>query len=73
MTEPDWKIMDEMDYKRAYNEIVEVVARRFPECSMTTVDMVRLLAYENDTLRIALSIPPANKVLSILEEDCDDD
>ncbi len=73
MTEPDWKIMDEMDYKRAYNEIAEVVARRFPECSVTTVDMVRLLAHENDTLRIALSIPPANKVLSILEEDCDDD
>jgi hypothetical protein len=63
----------EMDYRAAYLEIVDIVCKRFPMCEVTTVDMVRLLAYENDTLRMALSIPTTHKVLSTLEEEEDGD
>jgi hypothetical protein len=40
---------------------------RFPTCEITTVDMVRMLAFENDTLRMALNIPLAKQVLSATE------
>jgi hypothetical protein len=40
---------------------------RFPTCEITTVDMVRMLAFENDTLRIALKLPLTKQVLSATE------
>lgn len=62
-------VPEEMDYKQAYLEIVSVVAPRFPECSIYTVDLVRLLAFENDTLRMALNLPLATKVVVAIEDD----
>jgi hypothetical protein len=62
-------VPEEMDYKQAYLEIVSVVAPRFPECSIYTVDLVRLLAFENDTLRMALNLPLATKVVAAIEDD----
>jgi hypothetical protein len=61
-------VPEEMDYKQAYLEIVSVVAPRFPECSIYTVDLVRLLAFENDTLRMALNLPLATKVVAVIED-----
>ena len=58
---------EEMDYHTAYLEIVQVMCSRFPVCEITTVDIVRMLAFENDTLRMALNIPLAKQVLSIIE------
>ena len=58
---------DQMDYRKAYLDIAMLVCKRFPSCEITTVDMVRLLAHENDTLRIALNIPPPQKVLALLD------
>jgi hypothetical protein len=58
---------EEMNYRTAYLEITEVMLNRFPTCEITTVDMVRMLAFENDTLRMALNIPLAKQVLSIIE------
>ena len=58
---------EEMDYRTAYLEIAEIMFSRFPTCEITTVDMVRMLVFENDTLRIALKLPLANQVLSIIE------
>jgi hypothetical protein len=58
---------EEMDYRTAYLEIAQVMYSRFPTCEITTVDMVRMLAFENDTLRMALNIPLAKQVLSIIE------
>jgi len=60
---------EEMDYRTAYLEIAHVMYSRFPTCEITTVDMVRMLAFENDTLRIALKLPLANQVLSATEND----
>ena len=58
---------EEMDYRTAYLEIAQVMYSRFPACEITTVDMVRMLAFENDTLRMALNIPLAKQVLFIIE------
>jgi hypothetical protein len=60
-------VTEEMDYRTAYLEIAEIMSSRFPTCEITTVDMVRMLAFENDTLRIALNIPLAKQVLSATE------
>jgi hypothetical protein len=60
---------DQMDYRKAYLDIAIVVCKRFPPCEITTVDMVRLLAHENDTLRMALGIPHFSKVLAETEEE----
>lgn len=60
--------MEEMDYRRAYLEIVEIVAPRFPECSISTIDLVRMLAFENDTLRIALKLPHPVEVVRANEQ-----
>jgi hypothetical protein len=49
--------MTEFNYQRAYAQIAEIVAERFPECEVTVVDMVRLLCLENDTLRMTLKMP----------------
>ena len=35
----------EMDYRTAYLEIAQVMYSRFPVCEITTVDMVRMLAF----------------------------
>jgi hypothetical protein len=58
----------EMDWEDAYVQIAVLVGAHFPECEVTTVDMVRLLLHENATLRMALNIPPARVVLATLEE-----
>lgn len=58
----------EMDYRRAYLEIVEIVAPRFPECNISTIDLVRMLAFENDTLRTALKLPHPSEVIRANEE-----
>jgi hypothetical protein len=58
----------EMDYKRAYLEIVEIVAPRFPERSICTIDLVRMLAFENDTLRTALKLPHPSEVVKANEQ-----
>jgi hypothetical protein len=59
----------DMNYRTAYLEIAEIVFSRFPTCEITTVDMVRMLAFENDTLRIALKLPLAKQVLSATEDE----
>ena len=59
---------EEMDYRTAYLEIAGIMSNRFPTCEITTVDMVRMLAFENDTLRMALNIPLAKQVLSAIED-----
>ena len=58
----------EMDYRRAYLEIVEIVAPRFPVCNISTVDLVRMLAFENDTFRIALKLPHPTEVVRANEQ-----
>ena len=58
----------EMNWEEAYVQIAVLVGAHFPECEVTTVDMVRLLLHENATLRMALNIPPARVVLATLEE-----
>jgi hypothetical protein len=60
---------EEMDYRTAYLEIAQVMYSRFPACEITTVDMVRMLAFENDTLRMALKLPLAKQVLSATEDE----
>ena len=58
----------EMDWEEAYVQIAVLVGAHFPECEVTTVDMVRLLLHENATLRLALNIPPAKTVLQLLDK-----
>jgi hypothetical protein len=60
-------VTEEINYRTAYLEIAGIVFSRFPTCEITTVDMVRMLAFENDTLRIALNMPLAKQVLSVTE------
>jgi len=60
-------VTEEMNYRTAYLEIAGIMFSRFPTCEITTVDMVRMLAFENDTLRMALNIPLAKQVLSATE------
>ena len=60
---------DQMDYRKAYLDITMVVCKRFPTCEVTTVDMVRLLAHENDTLRLGLGLPLPFKVLKEQEDE----
>ncbi len=58
----------EMDYRQDYLEIASAVAPRFPACEVTTVDMVRLLIHENDTLRLAVGLPLPAQVLEATED-----
>jgi len=58
----------EMDWEEAYVQIAVMVGAHFPECEVTTVDMVRLLLHENATLRLALNLPPAKTVLRVLDD-----
>jgi hypothetical protein len=57
-----------MNWEEAYVQIAVLVGAHFPECEVTTVDMVRLLLHENATLRMALNIPPANIALRLLDK-----
>ncbi len=54
--------MNEIDYKVEYQRIAHEVGKQFPECEVTTLDMVKLLIHENNTLRMALKIPTARNV-----------
>lgn len=54
--------MNELDYKTEYMRIAHEVGEQFPECEVTTLDMVKLLIHENNTLRMALKIPTAREV-----------
>jgi hypothetical protein len=60
--------MEETDYKTEYMRISTLVGSQFPECEVTTPDMVILLIHENDTLRMALNLPTRREVLSKLDE-----
>jgi len=61
-------MIEEMDYKAAYLEIVSVVAPRFPTCQICTADMVRMIAFENDTMRMALKLPLPKAVVEATED-----
>jgi hypothetical protein len=52
----------EMDYKKSYLQIANIISVAFPECEVTTVDMARLLMHENRTLRMALGLPTYEEV-----------
>jgi hypothetical protein len=54
--------MNEIDYKVEYQRIAHEVGKQFPECEVTTLDMIKLLIHENNTLRMALKIPTARDV-----------
>ena len=58
----------EMDYKRAYIEIANIISVAFPECEVTTVDMATLLIHENRTLRLALGLPTYEQVAALTED-----
>jgi hypothetical protein len=62
-------MIDEMDYKTEYLKVCLEVSRIFPECEVTTLDMVRLLIFENETLRMALKIPSRRSVVAALENE----
>ena len=64
--------MNELDYKTEYQRISHEVGKQFPECEVTTLDMVKLLIHENSTLRMALKIPTARDVLWRLTTDDND-
>ena len=63
MTKPQ-----EMDYKRAYIEIANIISVAFPECEVCTVDMARLVMHENRTLRLALGLPTYEQVEALTED-----
>ena len=58
----------EMDYKRAYIEIANIISVAFPECEVCTVDMARLVMNENRTLRMALGLPSYEQVAALTED-----
>ena len=58
----------EMDYKRAYIEIANIISVAFPECEVCTVDMARLVMHENRTLRLALGLPTYEQVAALTED-----
>jgi hypothetical protein len=60
--------MEETDYKTEYMRISTLIGSQFPECEVTTPDMVILLIHENDTLRMALNLPTRREVLAKLDE-----
>lgn len=59
----------EMDYKKSYIEIANIISVAFPECEVTTVDMARLLIHENRTLRLALGLPSYKQVSDAIDEE----
>jgi hypothetical protein len=58
-----------MNWEDAYVQIAIMVGAHFPECEVTTVDMVRLLLHENAMLRMALNLPTAKAVLDQIENE----
>jgi FtsZ-binding cell division protein ZapB len=58
------RIPAEVDYKGEYMAIGATVGACFPECEVTTLDLVRLLIHENATHRIALNLPLPAAVLA---------
>jgi hypothetical protein len=64
--------MNEIDYRVEYQRIAHEVGKHFPECEVTTLDMVKLLIHENNTLRMALKIPTARDVNWRLHTDGND-
>ena len=65
-------MINEMDYKTEYLKISLEVGKVFPECEVTTLDMVKLLIFENETLRMALKIPSSRSVIASLENEYDE-
>ena len=61
--------MTEIDYRAEYNRIACEVGAIFPTCEVCTLDMVRLLIHENDTLRMALKIPRRREVIKTIYND----
>ena len=61
----------EIDYKKEYMRIAVAVSMGYPECEVTTLDMVRLLIHEVDTLRMALNIPTRRAVVLKLDEEAE--
>jgi len=59
----------EMDYKRAYIEVANIISVAFPECEVTTVDMARLIMNENRALRMALGLPSYKRVSDAIYEE----
>jgi hypothetical protein len=86
---PEWRIVEilpvetpqeqpmtklpEMDYKKSYIEIANILSVAFPECEVTVVDMARLIMNENRTLRTALGLPSYRQVSDAIydEEETD--
>ena len=62
-------MINEIDYKIEYQRIAHEVGKQFPECEITTLDMIKLLIHENNTLRMALKIPIARNVIWRIETD----
>ena len=62
-------ISGEVDYKGEYMAIGATVGACFPECETTTLDLVRLLMYENATYRIALNLPLPGAVMARVAAD----
>ena len=60
---------EEMDYKKEYMLIAVAVSMGYPECEVTTLDMIRMLIHEVDTLRMALNIPSRRAVVLKLNEE----
>jgi hypothetical protein len=61
--------LQEMDYKRAYIEIANIISVAFPECEVCTVDMARLIMHENRTLRMALGLPSYKQVSDAIDDE----
>jgi len=61
--------MTELDYKKSYIEIANIISVAFPECEVTTVDMAKLIMNENRTLRMALGLPSYRQVSDAIDEE----
>ena len=59
----------EMDYKKAYIEIANIISVAFPECEVAATDMARLLIHENRTLRMALGLPSYKQVSDAIDDE----
>ena len=82
---PEWQIVEilpleipeeepvptpqEMDYKKAYIEIANIISVAFPECEVAATDMARLLIHENRTLRMALGLPSYKQVSDAIDDE----
>lgn len=62
----------EIDYKKEFLKISNILVEQFPECEITSLDMVKLLVHENNTLRAALNMPTLSHSVKILSKINDD-